>query len=448
MAERVPLELAVTSDLVRRDFATYRKGDRLEFFRSRSEPDAAPTLLGVGIGAYLVNHHDDVAHLLQTGAHGYEKTRRLTNRRGRRLSGYGILTSTGDAHRERRELLGPSFRARAAVRDAETTARRASEWAASVAPGEQIDLRSVAFQIAERAIFQSTISTLDDDDLQEMTMAVRSRRRFLEYVYTSPIPYKEHTRSPIVTDHRTRIMRFEQIVRSEMQRRRTEVAEHDDLLGDLLALADGDAPFGDDDVIDEIRMVTLTGHETVADALVWTLKLLAEHPEAQRRVAEESRGLGGDLRVEDLEAMQLASAAASESLRLFPPTWLYVRRATQQDTLPSGLSVKRGAKFYICPYLLHRNPRLFPEPEAFDLDRFIENPRPPRGAYVPFGLGRHACLGEPYAKLTTHLVVGSILRHLTLVPAGVGGTTTHAGITLTSEPPPVVTVSGREGMGS
>ena len=435
----------MTNDLVRRDFSAYRSGDRLEFFASRCTHDEAPTLLGVGIGAYLVNHHDDVSHLLQTGAQSYEKTRRLTNRRGRRLSGHGILTSTGAEHRARRELLTPSFRARAAVRDSETTARQASDWAKSLTAGEEVDVAAISLRLAEQAIFTSIISTLGPIEVEEMRAAVRVRKEFLNYVYSSPVPYKEHARTAVVLEHRTRIVRFEQIVRSEMHRRRVEGITRDDLLGDLLALADGEQDFDDDDVVEEIQMVALTGHETVAEALVWTLKLLAEHPEAQDRVAEESIRIGGDLLVEDLETLKLASAAVSESLRLFPPTWLYVRRAIRPDKLPSGLFVKRGAKFYICPYLLHRNPRLFPEPETFSLDRFVDAPRPPRGAYVPFGLGRHACLGEPYAKLTTHLVLGSILRHVRFVPAGSGGTTIRAGITLMSEPPPMVTVEVREG---
>lgn len=441
ITERAPLELAVTNDLVRRDFASYRHGDRLEFFRSRSDPGGPPTLLGVGIGAYLVNRHDDVEHLLQTGATNYEKTRRLTNRRGRRLSGGGILTSTGARHRRRRELLSPSFRARAAVRDAETTAARAGAWARGLTSGTTVDLTTTSFVLAERAIFQSLMSNLEGDDLDDAIAAVRVRREFLNFVYTSPIPYKEHVRNTLVLEHRHRMRRFEEIVRREIASRRARNDRIDDLLGDLIEVADVNDDFDDDDVWDEVRMVSLTGHETIADALSWTLLVLAREPEAQARVTEEARSIPTEPGARDLVELDLASAAVSESLRLFPPTWLFVRRATGPDTLPSGLTVRRGAKFYICPFLLHRNPEIFPDPETFRLERFIERPRPPRGAYIPFGLGRHVCLGEPYAKLTVQLAVASVLRHIRVVTNDSAPLEMDAGVTLRSARAPEIEIA-------
>lgn len=443
LCRRVPFELSVTNSLIRRDFGEYRRGDRLEFFAARADPGGPPTHLGVGVGAYLVNHHDDVAHLLQFGAEKFEKTRRLTNRRGRRLSGNGILTSTGNDHRVRRELLAPSFRRRAVTRDAESTANRAAQWAQSLQDGSQVNITDAMFDIAEQAILESILANLDDAEYSELRQAVRARRHFLNYVYTSPIPYKEFAPNTIVSEHRRLIQRFEEIVRTELVRRREAGEKHGDLLGDLLSVSNENDEFGDDDIIDEIRMVALTGHETVAEALMWTLWLLAKHPDEQERVADEARALGRTPLIEDIATLERANAAVSESLRLFPPTWLYVRRAIEPDTLPSGLSVKRGAKFYICPYVLHRDPAVFPHPEEFQPDRFLGDARFPRGAYVPFGLGRHTCLGEPYARLAIDLAVSAITRHVELRPASDVPLHIQAGITLRADPQPRAVVTPR-----
>jgi len=110
----------------------------------------------------------------------------------------------------------------------------------------------------------------------------------------------------------------------------------------------------------------------------------------------------------------------AESMRLLPPTWILVRMARQDDTLPSGVTVPAKAKLYLCQYVMHRNARYWPNPEQFDPERFTEaakKARPPF-TYFPFGGGARVCIGEHFAKMEGTLVLAMIGQKfkLTLVP--------------------------------
>jgi cytochrome P450 len=109
-----------------------------------------------------------------------------------------------------------------------------------------------------------------------------------------------------------------------------------------------------------------------------------------------------------------------ESLRLFPPTWIFVRIARTDDLLPSGARIPASAKVYLCPYVVHRNPRHWPEPNRFAPDRFADGAgkERPRYAYFPFGGGSHVCIGETLALAQILTVLAAVVsRHrLTLPP--------------------------------
>jgi cytochrome P450 len=110
----------------------------------------------------------------------------------------------------------------------------------------------------------------------------------------------------------------------------------------------------------------------------------------------------------------------AESMRLYPPTWIFIRMALENDRLPSGATIPAGSKIYLCQYVMHRNPRYFPDPERFDPERFTETAKKgrPQFAYFPFGGGARVCIGEHFAKMEGILVLAAMAQRfkLTLVP--------------------------------
>jgi cytochrome P450 len=101
-------------------------------------------------------------------------------------------------------------------------------------------------------------------------------------------------------------------------------------------------------------------------------------------------------RVEDIPRLRYTRMVLEESMRLYRPTWIFVRMAMEDDRLPSGIAIARGSKLYLCQYVMHRHPRYFPEPERFDPERFSDAMREgrPGFAYFPFGGGPPTCIGS------------------------------------------------------
>jgi len=183
-------------------------------------------------------------------------------------------------------------------------------------------------------------------------------------------------------------------------------------------------------------MLTVPGHETVGDALAWTLDLLARAPAEQKRAR-------GAFSAGDHEPL---GRAVDESLRLYPPTWLFHRVAVGADRLPSGATVPAGGTLYVSPWILHRDPRWWPDPERFEPDRFLPARRDdrPRHAYIPFGAGPHVCIGDRLARAELITSLGSILSRWSLEPVG-APPLPRAGLTLEPSGPVLVRLVERPG---
>jgi cytochrome P450 len=198
-------------------------------------------------------------------------------------------------------------------------------------------------------------------------------------------------------------------------------AAGDDLLSLLLRARDEDGTtMTDAQVRDEAVMLFLAGHETTALVLTYALHLLARHPEEQARLGEEiERVLGGRApALGDLEALTFTDAVIQESMRLYPPAWGIAREAIR-DVEIGGFAFRKGAEFVMSPFIVHRDPAIFPEPEAFRPSRW-ENDllrRLPRFAYFPFGGGPRVCIGNRFAMMEAKLVLATIIQRFRFEPA-------------------------------
>ena len=150
--------------------------------------------------------------------------------------------------------------------------------------------------------------------------------------------------------------------------------------------------------------------------MTWTCYLLAEHPNVEERLVAELDTVleGRNSQAADLSRLQYTAMVLAESLRLYPPTWLYIRMANAPDVLPGGAKIPKGAKLYISQYVSHRNPRYFPDPEKFDPERFSETGKQGRPAftYFPFGGGPRVCIGEHFAKIRAMLALSTLMQKL------------------------------------
>jgi cytochrome P450 len=175
----------------------------------------------------------------------------------------------------------------------------------------------------------------------------------------------------------------------------------------------------DDQLHDECVTVILAGHETTANALSFALHLLAWHPEAQERLAEEARSvLGGRNPVaSDYPRLPFATAVFAENLRLYPPVWVTARSCAEEYTI-AGYRVPVGATVVAPQYAVHRDPRFFAEPERFDPARFLSEAKAsrPRYSFFPFAGGSRQCIAEGLAWMEGTLALATVARDWRLSP--------------------------------
>jgi cytochrome P450 len=181
----------------------------------------------------------------------------------------------------------------------------------------------------------------------------------------------------------------------------------------MAARGEDGAALTDAQVKDEVMTLILAGHETTANALSWAISLLSRHPDAARLVREEALALGRQPTAAD--ALPYTDRVIAETMRLYPPAWMVVRRALHDDVV-CGYRVPAGASVEIAPWTLHRHPRHWPEPHRFDPDRFAPERAEGRSpwVYLPFGGGPRVCIGKGFALLEARLVLATLAQHVEL----------------------------------
>jgi cytochrome P450 len=162
---------------------------------------------------------------------------------------------------------------------------------------------------------------------------------------------------------------------------------------------------------DEAMTIFLAGHETTANALTFAWLLLSRYPAAMRELrAELAQVLGGRApAVEDLPRLTWTRKVIQESLRLYPPAWIIARSATAADEV-AGYEIPAGSIVFVSPYVVHRHPGLWDDPEGFDPERFAKEPA--RGAYFPFGGGPRQCIGNAFANMEAELVLATLAQRV------------------------------------
>jgi cytochrome P450 len=215
--------------------------------------------------------------------------------------------------------------------------------------------------------------------------------------------------------------------------RRRRGVERDDLLSRLLAARDEEGrPLSDKEVRDEVVTLYIGGHETTGTTLTWAWYLLSRNPQARARLGEElGRVLGGCTPdFDDLRRLPFTEQVVKETLRLFPPVWLMTGIAKKGSTL-GGLPVPEGTVVWSSQWSAHRDPRWFPEPEAFRPERWDAGAEPgvPDHAWFPFGGGARACLGARFAMVEAVLVLATLAQRFH-VDTGPGEVPPRTGLTL------------------
>jgi cytochrome P450 len=323
------------------------------------------------------------------------------------LLGTGLLTNEGEAWKAKRKLMAPSFQPREIAAYGETMVACAEDALSRFREGELFDayaaMMRLALDVVARTLFGSEFERFDEVEAC-LNIADRSYRDLWR---TWRVFVRQFVPLAAFRDLAEARERLDRVLLAIIKKKREKPGS--DLLSRLLALTD-EAGKGmtDDEIRDEAMTVFLAGHETTALALTYTLHLLATHPVTYARVVEEiDRELGGRRpSVADAPKLALTNAVVRESLRLYPPVWAMARQAAH-DTELFGVALPKGTQALASQWVVHRDARFFPRPEAFRPERWLdgETAALPRFAYFPFGGGPRVCIGQHFALLEVTLIL-------------------------------------------
>ncbi|GAA8606011.1 cytochrome P450 [Helicobacter pylori] len=188
-------------------------------------------------------------------------------------------------------------------------------------------------------------------------------------------------------------------------------AEFEDILGSLLLVVDADTNkrFSFEEILDQVAMLFLAGHETTASSLTWTLYLLSLYPKEQEKSYEEITQIlqGGAIEISHLRQFKYLTNIFKESLRLYPPVGFFAREA-KKDTQVRDKLIKKGSGVVIAPWLIHRHEEFWTNPHGFNPSRFEGEYK--KDAYLPFGVGERICIGQGFAMQEAILILANILK--------------------------------------
>ncbi|GFG30378.1 hypothetical protein Cfor_12948 [Coptotermes formosanus] len=187
----------------------------------------------------------------------------------------------------------------------------------------------------------------------------------------------------------------------------------------LIEISEQEGLLSGADIREEVDTFMFEGHDTTSMGISWAMYLLGSHPEVQEKVVEELKGIFGDSDREatygDLQQMKYLERVIKEALRLFPSVPAF-SRCLEVDVKIKNYTIPAGTQLPILPFLMHRNPEVFPNPEDFNPDNFlperVQNRHP--FAYIPFSAGPRNCIGQRFAMLEEKVVLSSVLRRLRL----------------------------------
>jgi len=386
----------------------------------------------------FLNHPDYVREILVVQNDNFIKER--TVRRSKMLLGEGMITSEGAEHRSQRQVAQPAFHRQRIPEYAGTMVREAVRMRERWHDGEQRDIAIDMMHLTLNIVAETLFATDLREEVHELADAINRIMGLYNFLVMLPAAeWLVHARPPGLAAFVRARKRIDAVVYRMIKAHRERSSDGKSLLDLMLVASPDQSAESEKSLRDQVITIFLAGYETVANALSWTWYLLSENPECERRFHDEiDRELQGcQPTVQDVPRLRYVEMVMAESMRLYPPAWA-MGRFSLQDFRLGEYFLPAKTTVLVSQFVLHRDPRFFPDPLRFDPERFTPEAKARRTkfTYFPFGAGARQCIGESFAWMEGILLLATLGQKwkLKLVPG-------HR-----VEPEPLITLRPKYGM--
>jgi cytochrome P450 len=376
----------------------------------------------------LLVHPDYVEHVLRNNVANYPRPEFVTDKL-KSIVGEGLVAAEGPRWANARKVTQPAF-APDRINGfgptmIKTTGEMLERWSSYAERGEPLDVKSEMMHISLANLATSLFNFELREALDEIEPAVYYALSHTNRRLTSPV---DPQRLPLPSSRRfnATLSALNDVIYRIIGEHRRATDPTEDFVNMLLDSQDPEsgAAITDRQARDEVIGFFIAGHETVSSALTWTFYLLSQNPDCWRKLkAEVDEVVGGRTpTVEDVPKLKYTEYVLLEAMRLYPPIFVLMRRALEDDTV-DGYHIPKDSTIVLCAYVTHRHRDFWDNPEGFDPERFTpeRSAHLPRMAYFPYGGGPRKCIGNTFAALEMPLVVAMVTQkyRLDLVPGQV-----------------------------
>jgi len=359
-----------------------------------------------------------VEYMLKKNHKNYYKSKIQTDYLSKYL-GNGLLTSNGSYWLKQRRLIQPAFHKQKLEQLVGLMQQTIKGELSQIQQKEEADIFPIMNQLAFNVVATSLFNvSASEETLLRLQYIIQQVQEFL--VKEVRLPHKGwwFKLSGQTSKHLKLSQESRDILLGIIEDRKQSEEHHNDLLDMLLATRyeDTGEPMTDKQLIDEITILFVAGHETTANALTFTTWLLAKHPEIQQKVLNEVREVEAQTQdpIEQIGLLKYTKAVIDESMRLYPPAWITDRENLEDDTL-AGFHIRKDTLIGVSFYELHRHPDYWERPNDFIPERFLgEEKKKTAGIYYPFGAGPRLCIGLGFAIYEMVLATAYLVKNYEL----------------------------------
>lgn len=379
---------------------------------------------------YVVTHPDHAQHVLVDNHSNYSRGKFFKN--FERIIGKGLVSIEGEEWKKHRRTMQPSFQRNYVTNYAEAAIQGAlrmlETWDLNAGDDRPFDAAFDLFQLVLTTFGQSLYST----DLSPYA------DDFIPYAHEGSLQLIQNVLLPewVPTPKNLQLKEvrrlFDRMVAGVIGEHQGANSGARDVVSALLE-QQSNGSLTLEQVHYELLTLLFVGTDTTTAALSWAMYILSVYPEVQQRMYEEARDVlnGRTPTIDDLPELAYTKRVIQEVLRLYPPVWILTRDPIEDDMI-GGCKIPAGSTVMVNPYLVHRHPAFWGNPEAFNPDRFLEPQMKEqhRCAFIPFGAGQHQCIGMHSAMQQMHLTLPMIVQRFRVHMEPSGTVTPSPSLTL------------------